>query len=201
MEILARELAEIVWEDAEFGTVTITSKGKLAELIFQSTTLRLSLLLLLLLLLLALKAVLSLTSTIDAALTSNSNTSDSLILLLKLFIFHHSVVVIISLLWEYRLNLLGMNLGNFLIIPSENLSAAISKLSCRSRWHRKRELLHLYLLLRVLWLCMGLREFTGLLRLTLWLLSLQFLLRYRLRYGLQLLLHLHWLLLLHLLFH
>ena len=172
--------------------MTISSEGKLAELIFQSTALRC--LRLLLLLLLALEAVLPLASTSDAALapTSTTNTaSNSLtLLLLKLLVFHA------ILLLEKRWNLL-------VIVPSENLSTTISKLSYSARGHCKRVLLHLHLLLRVLGLGVRLREFAGLLRLTLRLLSLQFLVRHRLRNGLlrlQLLLHLHWLLL-HLLFH
>ena len=159
--------------------MTISSEGKLAELIFQSTTLRL--LLLQLLLLLALEAILPLVSTIC--------------------VFHHSVVV--CLLWKKRRrSLLWKNLWNFHIIASENLSSTISKLS--SSWgHRHRILLHLHLLLSDLWLNMGFREFSCLLCLTLGLLSLQFLMRHRLRIRLlwlQLLLHLHRLLL-YLLFH
>ena len=100
--------------------MTISSKGKFAELIFKSTTLRL---LLLLLLLLALEA---LVSTIGIALTSSArtNTTNSLILL-KLLVFH-------CLLCELWWHLLGIALRNFLIVASENLSSAISKLS--STW-------------------------------------------------------------------
>ena len=100
--------------------MTISSESKLAELIFKSTTLRL---LLLLLLLLALEA---LVSTIGIALTSSArtNTTNSLILL-KLLVFHR-------LLCELRWYLLGIALRNFLIVASENLSSAISKLS--STW-------------------------------------------------------------------
>ena len=169
--------------------MTISSEGKLAELIFKSTTLRL-----LLLLLLALEAVLPLVSTIGVALATSSNS----LILLKLFVFHHSVVVIVSLLWQKR----RLNWWNFLIVASENLSSTITELS--SSWrHCHRILLHLHLLLRVWWLGMRLREFASLLCLTLRLLSLQFWVCHRLGnllLWLQLLLHLHRLLL-HLLFH
>ena len=151
-------------------------------------------------LLLALEAVLPLVSTRDAALTTTSTTTNTArnSLTLLLLVFHHSVVTVLLLLLEKRWN-------NLLVsVASENLSTAISKLSCSARGHRKRVLLlHLHLLLRVLGLGVRLREFAGLLRLALRLLSLQFLVRHRLRnglLGLQLLLHLHWLLL-HLLFH